>query len=312
MGLSLQFILALVFTSDAPMNENNVVNENVDSLATALRRAGATCAVYTYAGCNDSGTNFDLSVEWPKAHTLLMTDDNDAVGIVDFIVSEQKCIDGEWGYAKTVRNTDLRNAIADICEQALLVAGHIGWETNRGSYGTFTVYSEGYAHLEHTRNVIESTNSETRFDESSHQWENLKKVMALLPDLDAAELCISYSGSHGTKDINDIYLKDDEDNFLALDSYPDFTYLDLRNVSPVEVCKPLDEALEEIVWYMLQEAGHRKFPKGEGGDGNVRLFSNGTVVLNHTDEFHGDGVQTEAYFGSNAPDALEPDPGISM
>lgn len=277
------------------------VDDNVVRLANALKRAGAISVELHYSGSYDSIDDTYFEVAWPDTNSVLVTDDDQALGDVEYDVERNDKVETITSkFSKALKATFM---------EALTVAGHEGFEEDDGGSGSFTVYAEGYAHLEHIQNTTVTEETGTEFDEDSDQWENIKKIADVLKTQGATEVTVNYSGGGDSGDINDVDVTWGDGIEKSLPSvtvtHLNKDYVEGRwETTSSQTESNFEDAVSDIAWALVSEASHSGFENNEGGEGYLVITAKGTAYLNHTDNSSGTDDPDDTYFGNNIPDGV--------
>ena len=129
----------------------DILEANIQTIAQALSAVGATSATVEYRGSGDSSDNTEFHIDWPGEPGQ---QPDKITQQVTSLVKEE----GSVRYLPAVveRTSDFKSAIEDVLDQAITSAGHDGWENEDGGGGSFTVFANGHASLEHYDYVVET------------------------------------------------------------------------------------------------------------------------------------------------------------
>jgi hypothetical protein len=123
---------------------------NKNALAGAMRALGLTSVAVTYSGCGDEGRTEDTTFQPSEV------DDHHQVAVAQMRYrwdEERACGGSELVYADMY----LRDVAEALCDTAIALMGHGGYENNDGGQGTFTLQAEdAAAELEHSDFYTES------------------------------------------------------------------------------------------------------------------------------------------------------------
>jgi hypothetical protein len=128
-----------------------ILEINIQTIAQALSAVGATSATVEYSGSGDSGDSIDFSLDWPGEPGQ---QPGEVTHQVTSLVKEEGTV--RYLLVAVERTSDFKSAIEDVLWQAISSAGHEGWENQEGGGGSFTVFANGHATLEHYDNVVET------------------------------------------------------------------------------------------------------------------------------------------------------------
>jgi hypothetical protein len=136
----------------APGDGNRLVLAyNKGVIAQALALAGVVQAIVTYAGAGDEGQieEVTLDPETPAARAA-------SIEVAELAYRwdpETSRGGGQLAFVKV----DLENALETLCDSAVEITGHNGYQNGDGGEATFTlVAATAQAHLEHNDHYVES------------------------------------------------------------------------------------------------------------------------------------------------------------
>ncbi|MBU9363499.1 DUF6878 family protein [Burkholderia multivorans] len=264
------------------------LNPALAQLSMALRAVGAVSATAEYAGCGDSGDHFDITIQWPaspagnaNATTEPTSASSDSLNAPDF-------------------DSRLENLVWD----AVSAAGHDGWENNEGGGGTFTLFSDGTATLDHYDNVTNSNESSHEFGPDGELAAVLDAIGTVLHSVGALSVTIEYEGCGDSGNVERIELQWPG----APGTSPDSIAIpgargeaDAPTASAGESTTDIeeyrfDDAIENLLHDAIELAGHSGWENNDGGGGTLTVHADATACLRHRDDFT-DTIHNSYTFG---------------
>lgn len=127
---------------------------NKQALARAMLEAGFTSVTVRYSGCGDSGQTDSVDFE-PAALDPSVVEVEMAQVRADYDQAQRA-----WKKELCFPSVTLPELASLLCDTAISLTGHDGWENNDGGEGTFTLQAEGAAaELEHSDFYVERDTS---------------------------------------------------------------------------------------------------------------------------------------------------------
>ena len=127
---------------------------NKSALAEAMRALELTAVTVNYSGSGDEGMIDEISFQ--PGNTQADNKSVRAARVVHLWHAET----GVTRVSLVFEVADLFDLTADLCDRAIALCGHDGYENNDGGSGTFTLRADdAIAQLEHTDYFIESNTS---------------------------------------------------------------------------------------------------------------------------------------------------------
>lgn len=256
------------------------IRTNVAIIAEALKRAGAESITLTYSGSGDSGSIDDVSVDWPPNQALLETNPEEALGTVEMLVSSRTYVNDGWETRTEVKEMSVNDAMSELWEMAIDLAGLSGFGNDSGGEGTLTVDDVGRCNLQHAYFDTTNTDTVTNFDESSPLWPNFQRVATALREIGAEQIVVTYEGMGDSGGVNMAEVSGGEE------PYPDVALLvDPADKESLVIEMSLTSAAEDLAENAITEAGHDGYENNEGGNGIFTITADGEVTLDHTDSY---------------------------
>lgn len=135
-----------------PNDANSVVFDfNKHALAQAMRARGLSSVVVTYSGCGDEGRTEGVAFEPPDVDEGL---EPIVAAQMRYRWDEER---GCGGNELVFVDMHLRDIAEALCDTAIELMGHDGYENNDGGQGTFTLQAlDASSELEHSDFYTES------------------------------------------------------------------------------------------------------------------------------------------------------------
>lgn len=265
---------------------------NLVAIAAVLAANGIHQVASYYSGSGDSGDEYRQTAYNANGEEVDMPEVE--------VVCEHRSYT-RTGYVVESAELSLESAISDATNEAIDRAGHSGWENNEGGKGTLTIYSSGYAELNHTNyHEGEADYQYHDFDAGSIFGESLATVAAVLKANGCSEVQGEYYGSGDSGDGFDITLtgEDGEASEVSIDD--EVTYLVVENVYQNGAFVPtkstrtadFDQAIEDICFAMVSHTGNDGWENNEGGGGKIVINADGTARLEHYNNGEDDGTDS--------------------
>ena len=146
------------------------LEHNVKQIAAALRAVGAVAVTANYIGSGDEGEIYQVDVHFPEQDAAdreipkftgdleqLPVKDDVSLGNVSLRLEVSRFDESskKWSSQTEERPFNFESAVEEVAFDAVRISGHGGWENNDGGGGTFTVFANERALLDHYDNVIE-------------------------------------------------------------------------------------------------------------------------------------------------------------
>lgn len=261
---------------------------NLVAIAAVLAANGIHQVASFYSGSGDSGDEFSQTAYDADQSQVDLPD-------VEVTVQQRQYGNVGAGYDYIVKDVavSLSTAISDATDEAIRRAGHAGWENNEGGKGTLTIFSSGYAVLNHTMFYEGDANHDyIEHGPDTEFGESLAAMAAVLQKHGLTSVQGEYTGSGDSGDGFDIYyFKGEESVEIEQDVNDEVTYLVIDNdysngrFSPVKSTRTaeFEQALEDICFAMVTASGHDGWEINEGGGGTLTVRADGTATLDHYD-----------------------------
>lgn len=269
------------------MSTTAEVDDNIKRLANALKTAGAASAVLRYRGSDDSGEIVECSVKWGKNYVPLVTDDEDALGELDYSFLVTQLVDGKLTKTLRTRTAKFFNVLVDQCWRALESKGLHGWENNDGGCGVFTVYADGYARLTHEVNMTETVESSHTLGVDFPCYDYIQSVANCLQRAGATGSYTNYYQAAGYREIQDTCI----DWPAGRDPTPveklpkvmsdEHVYVTLLGSNEVY----FERAIEYLVWVAMSHVKGAKVDTARTSHGTLSVLSEGSAVFFLTDAY---------------------------
>ncbi|CAH2902124.1 MAG: hypothetical protein PCALPYG88_5711 [uncultured Paraburkholderia sp.] len=268
-------------------------------LSMVLHAAGAVSATAEYAGYGDSGDHFDIAITWPGS----------PAGSAD--------VTTESGSASSdgLNDPDFDTQFENLVWDAVCAAGHDGWENNEGGGGTFTLFPDGTATLDHYDNVTNSNESSHAFGPDSELAAALHAIGIVLRSVGALSVTIEYDGNGDSGNVERIELQwpgapGTPPASIAIpgvrrgaDAPP---ASDGESTTDIEEYQ-FDDAIENLLHETIELAGHSGWENNDGGGGTLTVHAEATACLEHRDDFT-DTINNSYTFGGAGNDKADGGP----
>ena len=156
-------------------NKSPNLERNFHAIAAILRDCNLSKVVSTFNGFGDSGEIYAAEVFREDAPGEMPLEDLPDVNYQELTFQH---IPGE-GYQDVFKNfitSAFVEAVRDVTEQALTIAGHAGWENNAGSDGALTIYANGHAVLEIESHYDENEEDDDDSETFVYSWNDLTEA----------------------------------------------------------------------------------------------------------------------------------------
>lgn len=294
------------------MNRAAEVDDNIVRLASALRTAGATSAVMRYRGSDDSGEIVECSVQWGKNHVPLVTDDEDALGELDYSFLTKQLTDGKITKKLQTKSAKFFNVLIDQCWRALESKGLHGWENNDGGSGVFTVYANGYARLRHEVNMTETVESSHTIGEDFPCFDYIHSVANCLQQAGANGSYVHYYQAASFREIQDIAIDwPDGSDPTRVEKLPKVVssepvYATLLGANEVD----FERAVEYLVWVAMSHVKGSKVSTARTSYGSLSIMPDGATVFSLNDVYDAEPKVLTFAFGAKSLDSLPLEPSL--
>lgn len=260
-------------------------------IAAHLRHIGAPSVRVCYSGSGDSGNGYET-----------VTEDIDVEQALCVPVFSERKVGGRtrwetmrWGYQqKTLQGgrwkltvghmmATLMQALEAAADAAITASGHDGFANNEGGYGTFTIFADDRAELEHVDYVdtmsepeVSTWNLDVADENEDSPVEMLaKSIWAVLLAAGVTEYQVGYYGFAGSGPEVETPTPAEVDENAEVQRHDGTTVT-------------LGQAIEELLDAIVEEPDIARFWSDEGGSGRVQFSAPGiltsTFSFNDMDE----------------------------
>lgn len=269
------------------------LTRNIQAISTAMKEAGIKAAEVWYSGSGDSGDGCDHSIEWARTSQNAELPDKSpkaASPEVDIVLASYRYENGEHVTEESSQKMHLQSAMEEVLWDALKEIGRSGFENDEGGYGTLRVDQDGLATLTHTDRFIEGSETTSEYDRGDAFEIGFGDLQeAIVAALNAAgheRVLIRYSGYGDSGEVNEVEFDGDPSSMPRIKFMGRAYEQDESGqwqVVPRELEESFEDALQTLLWRVVDASGHANFENNEGGDGCMTVQASGRVLLEHSD-----------------------------
>lgn len=276
------------------------VERNIALLASALRTAGVHSVSLDYLGSAGQGEGIDFYVTWDAGTAVLATVDEQALGELTYTSGQYDNVNGAVVGKLVQKHTTLENAVYDICWQSLDLAGYANWTQGDGAKGRFTVYSKGYATVEHTVVKVEHQRKVISLDASFTQWHNIERIAATLVNIGSPKASVYYTMAGTYKNLHHVDLGSPDLDVKAKTTFVDIVdnYVDASG-NALTKTRQLDlrAALAQVLWTTVRDSGRIEIPNTRYSTCVLSVDASGEAELDYVDHVNVHAPPVTHYVG---------------
>jgi hypothetical protein len=254
---------------------------NCQAIQNCMKQHGITSVSSEYTGSDDSGDDFDVSIFSGEDQLY-----DKEMPVVTVETNNYESVNGEWIRVRKFVEISLDDAVENACDDAIKITGNDGYENNEGGYGEFVINSN-QASLNHCDRFTKES-PESREFENGDLGPIQEKLVGVLKKYGIEFVTIDYSGYGDSGDSIDVLVSNGEiptdvigymhksshyvkgSGFVGSDAYK---------------VEKFSDAVDSLLWMVIEKAGFSGFWNGDGGGGDMTLFATGMINLDHRDDY---------------------------